>query len=308
MSIPTRHHFLPEFYLRRWATPKLDGKLVGFKRPHKVVTAMTFFPAAIAYERHLYAVPSRADPAARQALESRFMSPLDARAAEALAFLEQERRRPDDSRLASAWSRFIMSQLYRSPERIAWLKGQIRARKADARDELKAAWAVMRGADDPESFDDYMGADSGALYEEAAALLLRNMIDNQRIGAHLNNMLWFLVEAPEGGHGVLTGDSPVLISNGLGAPDGFLMMPASRTTVFLAANRQAVAESFFVQNPKAFFRAVNDAVVRQADRLVIGHSKRHLAFVEKRLGHGGPSSAVGLFQRMTWKAPLAQAG
>lgn len=134
------------------------------------------------------------------------------------------------------------------------------------------------------------------------------MIDDKRIGSHLNNMSRLLIEAPEEGDGVLTSDSPVVMSNGLGVPEGFLMIPTSQRTPFLPVNQPRTAKACIDQEPKAFFRAINDAVVRQADRLVIGHSKSHRSFVEKRLGHGGPSAAEGMFRRMIWKAPIALAG
>lgn len=307
MSIPIKHHFLPQFYLERWATPASAGKVVAFRRPLKDLVISTHHPAGIAYKEHLYAVPSREDPIERQTMESRFMAPLDSRAAKALTFLEQEKRRPNDPGLVSAWSRFVMSQLYRSPERVAWLKARILEKDAGTEASLRQAYDALRGDGDPPTLDEYREARRSALDEEAQVLLLRKMIDNRRIGEHLNNMLWFHIIVPEDGHGVLTSDSPVMMSNGISHWDSFVLLPTGRSTLFLATNQRLVADAFLRQPAKLFVRAMNDAIVRQADKLVIGHTNRHRAFVYKRLGRGGPSSDVGFFRRMVWQAPIGLA-
>jgi hypothetical protein len=84
-------------------------------------------PAATGYEVDLYAIPSRSDRESRQEVETRFMQRVDSLGARILEELLETGRRPDDSRRASSWSRFIMSMINRSPHRIREIAAMARA-------------------------------------------------------------------------------------------------------------------------------------------------------------------------------------
>jgi hypothetical protein len=58
MSIPIRHHFLAEFFQRRWADP-LDGRVFRYTRPFRSVVVDKVYPSQTGYEKQLYSVPSR---------------------------------------------------------------------------------------------------------------------------------------------------------------------------------------------------------------------------------------------------------
>ena len=122
MSIPLKHHYLPEFYLKRWRISPDDARVFEFRRPHprKPIAVKKAYPSETGFGRELYAIQSRSDPKARQELESEFMSPLDSRAANALLHFEEHGMRPSDDDVAEAWSRFVLSLLNRNPTRVAW--------------------------------------------------------------------------------------------------------------------------------------------------------------------------------------------
>ncbi len=304
MSIPNKHHYLPEFYLRRWTAGSGNGRVFGYSRPWDTVVVKPYAPSAVGFKRDLYSIHGREDPALKQEVESRFMSPLDSRAAEALAFMEKEGKRPDDPKLRDGWTRFVMSLLYRSPEKVAWLRRKISDGDAETLKELEEAYAALRVDGDPPTFEDYRTKMGSSPVDEAEALLIRKMIDNYRIGTHLNGMSWSLVQLRAPRHGFLTSDSPLMMSNGVGIPDGFLILPLGPDSYFLATNRLQVAQSFTGQPARALENAFNDAVVKQAERWVIGATPSQLTFVERRLAKVGAPRRRGVLHENTWKAPL----
>lgn len=229
------------------------------------------------------------------------MSPLDSRAAEALAALEADRHKPTDGALASDWSRFILSLMYRTPERIDFIRRKMRSSDNDPRLD-RAYQALMRdGA--PTNLAEYKQSAGDALYDELQARLVRKLIDSPMIGGHLNNMLWSISSLPSPKNGLLLSDSPVMTSNGLGKPDSFVALAISPTRFFLAVNTREMATAFVSQRSDALERAFNDAAVQQAGKLVIGNTDRHLRFVENRLGRTGAERTAGYMERMAWCIP-----
>src|SRR4051812_43422365 len=123
MSVPKKHHYLPEFFMQRWANDQ--GNVTEYRRPHKDLVVKQRHPAATGYMFELYSNKNKADPVERQALELVFMQKVDALAAEALAYLEAEGSKPKDADLQSAWSRFLMSLMHRSPERVQYIVDKV---------------------------------------------------------------------------------------------------------------------------------------------------------------------------------------
>jgi hypothetical protein len=91
MSIPRKHHYLPQFFLNRWC---IEGRLTEFRRPHGILVSKRRYPAATCYATDLYTDESQNDPVARQALESGFMQEVDDRAANSLVWLEANGCKP----------------------------------------------------------------------------------------------------------------------------------------------------------------------------------------------------------------------
>ena len=135
MSIPRNHHYLPQFYLERWAQngsvyryirPRGRGGLLECKR-----TAIT----GIASERDLSHLPDIDDPVESQSLELRFFQRIDDRAAIALRKLDNMQRGTIADRTARA--ECVIALLHRSPSRLAAIKTELAVRTDGAPDEGK---------------------------------------------------------------------------------------------------------------------------------------------------------------------------
>lgn len=305
MSIPLDHHYLPEFFQKRWAS-EADPQVWRFTRPYKKLDAKKVYPSQAGFESGLYSIPSRSDPAARQALESGFMTPIDTLAAESLDYIQKSGTRPEDPRLRDGWTRFVMSLIYRNPRAIAHLRRKVREDDEATWADIEGRYPAMKGPEDPPNYREYREAAGSSLTDESEAKLIASMIENAQIGTQLNNMHWRFVEFDEPKHSFLLSDDPVMMSNGLRQLEGFLILPVGPRTMFIAVNDLRVLSAFASQGNR-MQRALNDAVVRQADHQVIAAEEGHKAFIDKRFKTSpkeGNRNWSGALQRLTWKAPI----
>src|SRR5258708_33202485 len=125
MSDLIYHLFLPQFYQRRWVGP--DGRLCRFSKPYgDLIVAKRVSPKGTGGQDRLYSLTGApADQAQR--IETGFMHPVDTLASDALNMLENgDPRLKHEAKYRSAWSRFVMSLMMRTPEDIARLQRAVR--------------------------------------------------------------------------------------------------------------------------------------------------------------------------------------
>jgi hypothetical protein len=300
MSVPKKHHYLPEFFMQRWADDQ--GDVTEYRRPHSDLVVKKRHPAATGYIFELYADQTKDDPVERQALELVFMQKVDSLAADALAHLESEGTKPKDTELQSAWSRFLMSLMHRSPERVKYLVDKVREfEEGTLNPNLKRQYDTLRGPVDPPTFEEWFEA-KGPITSELTMRLIRLLIDSENIGPVLNSMRW-TVHKTDGAFGFLTGDLPILISNGLGHDQAFVMLPVGPSRLFIASPNADVIKSFTTQSANALQRGINDACVRQSRHVIIASRDSQTAFIDRRFLRGDPL-AINRAGLATWKSPL----
>jgi len=293
MSVPRKHHYLPQFYLSRWLNE--SGLLFEYGRPFRDLVVRERTPAGTGFQPGLYSIDGRDDPSSREEVELRFMQRLDDAAAESLSGLEAERAKPKDDALVAAWSRFVLSLVYRNPARIQEMRNNIEAIDLDPK--IQQAYEKVRAKGGPTSYLDFVGSDE-RFNEEARGYLIRRIIGSEWVGGHLSNMLWSVVDVRADGHELLISDSPVVASNGVGKEDGFLIVPIGPRTFFLACNNRSVEHYFKEQASRRNFAAsLNHSVVFNAEVLVLARTSSHSRFVDNRLVMPGLPPR----DRVTWQ-------
>lgn len=120
-------------------------------------------------------------------------------------------------------------------------------------------------------------------------MLIQEVIDSRLVGNHLNRMIWTIVSPPSF-YPFLTSDRPIITTNGMSKPESHLAFPIGPRTLFIASNQQAIVDEIAGERPDDLVAVVNDRVVKQARRFVIGTDERQLRFVSKRFGARLPSS------------------
>lgn len=109
---PQKHHYIPEFYSRRWA--RSDETLVRFYRPHQEVIERRVFPSQVGFQRNLYRIPD-VSPSTAQQIELSFFKRIDDAAARALEALIAPNSPRLEVKTRIDWTRFILSLMHRTP-------------------------------------------------------------------------------------------------------------------------------------------------------------------------------------------------
>lgn len=302
MSVPEKHHYLPEFFMRRWADG--EGLVREYRRPRHDLTSKRKAPAATGWIRNLYANENKADPIERQALEMIFMSDVDGKAAGALSYLEEHGAKPAEWELRAAWSRFLLSLLYRSPERVTYITKKVRDYEENTLNpDLVRRYAEMAGPADPPTFEEWLDRE-GPLTPDLRVKLIELMIGSRRLREAINWMHWRVHRLDKLEFGFISGDLPLMISNGLGHARSFLMLPIGPTRLFIASPDPKVINAFTTQHPHALETAINDAIARQSSHILIARDDTLREFVDERFRKGQVGKKSRLLDYITWNSPL----
>lgn len=276
------HHYIPQFYSKQWVGK--DGRLCEFSRPHGAAKSQRKTPKAAGYLRDLYTVPGL-PPESQSILEDRFFRQTDQAASDALDFMLANTSGFGDmpARLRSGWSRFLLSLVHRSPERVEQLRAKLRIELETRVSEIEQNYHAQRQPGEPETFGELWSLIERDVERITWAVLLERVIDSKTVGTFINEMHWSIVTFNEAPHSLMTSDWPVCMSNGITRPDGFVALPVSPTQAFLATNTQDVEAMLRRDDAKTFHAYLNDTVVRQAVRYVYATDDRQLRFVDARL-------------------------
>ena len=97
-------------------------------------------------------------------------------------------------------------------------------------------------------------------------------------------MRWTVLSDTKPKFELLTSDRPIL-TNGIGKPDGQIIMPISPFHLFVATNNAAIENEIRATWRRGdAVRQINDRVAIQSRTYVWGTDAKQLTFVSKRLG------------------------
>jgi hypothetical protein len=254
MNSPVKHHFNPAFSLKPWAGA--DGQLCEMKRINGKVVSRRTHPNATGFQKNLY----RTDGVSaehEQHLELNVMKPLDTDAERALKKILSGDSTPWNSEERSAWTRYILSLMFRNPHAVQELKNHVRE--------------MHRGRTHPTAA------------EIGATNLLIDIIDNDRLGPTIFDMHWSRVPLTRSKFSLLNSDQPLVRPRGLNDPRGYIVFPIAPDMLFLASNDETSARSIFDGNHTLAAKTMNKTVVSQAREFVWGVDDRQLPFVQKHM-------------------------
>ena len=277
---PNKHHYLPEFYLRYWCLD--DNKLCQFSQPYQKQTkAKRVYPAETGFQRRLYTLREFPGKLAHQ-IESEFFASVDSEAAVALRVMHSGSLR-FTARQRSAWTRFIVSLLLRMPEDIEKLREEAARRFSDVSQEDEEKYTAQRSESDPETLSELLAEIPADEFDTSVFTTLLEMIDNSRVGNHINNMTWMLKDFGDVKHRFLTSDRPIVTTNGLDNERGHIAVPIGPKLLFVAVNTKKMVGEIRSSDPKLVMSDINDQVARHSVKYVYSSSDREFRFVEKRL-------------------------
>jgi hypothetical protein len=277
-----RHHYIPEFYLKQWAGQ--DGRLVEYSKPWgDTVKPKRVYPRQTGFEDRLNELAGLPEPE-RQRLETHLYSPVDSAAASVLHALKAGRREFSE-RERIAWTRFLTSLIVRNPENIGAATVRVCENFAKVNPAMERRYLALRAPDDPETFSEFSSkVDLTDELSRAAKEAMALVIENGLVVNHILHMQWGAIGLPFGAPPLLTSDRPLFILKGLPDPDCQVLMPLGPKVLFFAVNRVELAHNFAALSPIEVATAMNEIVVRRAQKYVYAMSGRHVDYVQANMG------------------------
>jgi hypothetical protein len=282
MNEPIGHHYVPVFYLSRWAGS--DGRICCFSRPYRdEVKAKRVVPKGTAFEPRLYETRGL-PPEHAQTMEKDFMAKLDSGAAEALALLEAgiaEEEWTDAAR--NSWSRFLLAQMLRAPCDIAQLKSSVAQEWNKETQKLSEGYTARRSPSDPPTFEEYIAQKNPAHADEFTFSIARTLMEHTRVCPLLSNMHWLVLQVPQETYPLLTSDHPVWMTATLTEDDAFLWIPIGPRRLFTATVKPETQHRLAARRRGELVKAVNRLTAQHAVKYVYGQTDGMLPFVQKHM-------------------------
>lgn len=279
---PTKHHYIPAFYLKRWADTL--GKVTEFSWPYRDLVARRIMPDRTGYQERLYELEGY-EPNLAQQVEENFFKPLDTRASDALAMIERYGHKAKwDSDSRSAWTHFILSLMLRAPEDIALFRQKWRA-DFDQVDEFEEEkYQNAKTESDKTTFSEFLKNQPLSMKERYQYKILFSLIYHEKIVKEINNFHWRLIQITQDAPELLTSDRPILRTTNIQGPQGHIVFPIGPKLIFIASPDIEFLKSVQELSQKKIAKEINRQVVEGAIRFVYGRDQAQLPFVRKRFG------------------------
>jgi hypothetical protein len=193
------------------------------------------------------------------------MRPLDTEASNALQKIVKADPRVWNDRERSAWARFILSLLYRHPDRIRELKAHMHDLYLAAYESVGEPLNALRA-------------------REATMRMLRGIIDNENVGPTINATHWSRISLERSGKPLLTSDRPVVMPFNLAYPQAYIGLPMGPHLLFVAGYDDRWSRLCASRSSTVIVEQISLAVVAQARSVVWGSDDAQLAFVAEWMG------------------------
>jgi hypothetical protein len=231
------------------------------------------------------------DAAVATYLERQFFKVTDDHAAKALSVIEAGQWKPMDTTIRSGWTRFTMSLLHRNPEQVGKFLEIVSQYVAIVKPQYEKLYQDKKDANHPATFDEFWRDILPEVVGRTWIKLVQTTIDSRFVGNHFNSLIWRVLDF-KSSYTFLTGDRPIIMTNGMNSVDSHLAIPIGPRKLFIAAHTTGLAHTLMRDKADSVVAFVNDRIVRQARRFCIGVNDAHLSLFAKRFGEMLPSSPV----------------
>jgi hypothetical protein len=279
VSEPKNHHYIPEFYLSRWA--RGDGRVVIFSRPRFKVVISWHTPEHTGYEPGLYSLLG-ASPETAQILEKLFMARvIDDEAAKALAFVVDHRGRGMTADHAIRIVHFILSLRARHPAAIDLIRREGERVLLAELGRDPSEYAALRGPNDPPDLKALAMQHLPLKMQNFGLLQLPELITRKDFVLRVSGMRWRVVDCASAGIDLVTSDRPAYIKGSLIEGPCLALLPASPTLLLVLSTDLHLLNAATRGRPSEVVRRANIECIRHAAQRVYATSERHLPAVEK---------------------------
>lgn len=280
-NLPKKHHFIPEFYSKRWTGT--DGKLVRFNRPHLQIVDRNVFPSQVGFQDDLYRITG-VRPEAAQQIESNFFRRVDDAAAQTLDLLVNPASSALGIEFRISWARFILSLIHRTPSSFEAFKEGLKILISQPHAETQVHYEKNKKLEDPPLFEDFLKITDPLAVDRSVFSIIPGLIDHGRLGTAIVNMKLGTLDVSKANHSLLLSDFPLITSDGIGNPDGQIIMPLTPYFAFYCAANVDVRNTIRRLSPNQIVRRINRLIVTRARHFVVAQDLRQAEFIKKHFG------------------------
>jgi hypothetical protein len=297
-QVSWRHHYIPEFYLKRWCDK--NGKLVEFSKPYgDIVKPKRVSPKQTGFTNRLYALEGLPESLSSQ-VEDEFFKPVDGRAAQVLAKIESNTSILE-AKDRVAWAQFLVSLVFRNPENVAATRLRLSQSLTVTTREAERRWRRVREAGFPktlrEAMEQALRNDPTRVSRQAIEIVAGNT-SSEKIGNGIVRMLWGSIRMPVGVSGLFSSDRPLHWYGGLEDENCHILMPIGPKRIFWATKTAKMAAIIRSRPPDIIAQFINEQSARRARKFVYAMSDTKLAYIQKNMGTAQESSLTDLMTKL----------
>lgn len=219
----------------------------------------------------------------QQNVEKIFMGAVDTKAAQARDMMLGDVV-PVQPELRHGWSRFLLSLMIRTPDEVKAFKYRVKQDMQTYNPEYQEKYDAIRREDWPATLEEWIQKSNPTMPERTAVLLLTKLIQNENVLRTFMRAEWWLLDTSSVQRKLLTSDHPLIMTNGLGRPDGHFAIPISPRKIFIAFVTQEFGRALRNLPTSRIVREINDAVIGQGRRSVYAFDEESTRVVKRRMG------------------------
>jgi len=280
---PRKHHYVPEFYLKRWANS--SGKVERYVEiPSGKIHRKAVSYQAIGFEENLYSLPN-ADPleSRTQIIETKFFGPVDNNAADCLNILETTEEVPFDPEFRTNWALFIKSMMFRSPKGIDRLFRTLTDIYEDKETEYQSEYEKFKKPNDPATLYQWIRQRDQNIEAQHLMSMIPRILTSPRIIHLIVNLNWFVEDITDSRFKMLLSDQPIIFSP-LEKENGHIALPLSPKRMFVATDSNSLTNLLKGWDATSLAKASNLQIVRNAQKFVVSTDDRQRRFIENNFG------------------------
>lgn len=278
---PRRHHYIPEFWTKRWLgaddlaeryTQPIPGKIVACRKP----------PSAIGWRKSLYELPHYRGQISN--FEVKFFRTVDQRASDIFDKIENKENFRLTRDETIAFSLFIISLLHRTPVAIELLERATKLTISRMLEGLRHRYQEIRSPDDPIRFDEYLENYDDIKKLSHLSTVFTNIIFSKNLSNFISNLHWFRIDLSSAKFPLLLSDDPMIRTDGIAKFDGHLALPINPRLALVGVYDEGFRNEITSQNSTTLAKLMNLQTVESAREFVVAIDKRQDKFIRRRFG------------------------
>ena len=271
-----KNHYVPKFFLRRWASGDHPASLGLYTFREGQVDYSRLSPKNTGFEYDIYTLARDHSQVGvgRNAVED-FFGTIETHAAPVLDKLERGEVEQLSGDERSAWASFVLTLMHRYPERV----GKITKEFREELDKLPEEYARLRQADDPPSLTEWAERHFPGYIGDFAKQIITKVCVEGRLGQDLINRPWRVFDFFRAKNSLLLSDHPCLIS----AEPRSIILPIGPRRVFILSLSQ---KNLTITDEPGFIRSLNQCSIGSAAKRVFTLDDSSVEFVKRQRSVG----------------------